>query len=191
MQNNIIVAICNEALAESGQDTTISSLAENSNLAELCNRLWGSTVEEAYSDYPWAFKTVRANADLETIDTVNVYAYPDNCLRILGFYEDKDQLIPEKLARVGSDKNGVTKIYSPRAPLFIEYTMAASVNDMMPTYVRRGLVSLLASKIAKTKGKDGTKLLETYMAWLDRGQEANAREEAVDSVNDDRYINCR
>lgn len=191
MQNNIIVAICNEALAESGQDTTISSLSENSNLAELCNRLWDSTVEEAYSDYPWAFRTVRCTAALQTVDTVNVYAYPDHCLRILGFYEDKDQLIPEKLARVGSNIDGETKIYSPRSPLFIEYIRDSGNSDSMPTYVRRGLVALLASKIATTKGKDGTKLLEKYMTWLDRGQEADAREQQIDNVSDDRYIDCR
>ena len=192
MQNNIVVDICNEAIMATGQDTTITSLSENSNLADLCNRLWNPTLSELYSTHPWAFKKCRGVADLETTDpTMNVFAYPNNALRILGFYKDAGYQVPEKLARVGSDKDGNRKIYSPYAPLFIEFLTSAAPNDALQPWLRSCMVYLLASKIAQAKGKSNTELLQMYQFWLDRAEENNATEDSATFTADDRYINCR
>lgn len=191
MQNNIVVNICNEAIAKAGMDTTISSLAENSNLAELCSRLFDSTVEEVYSEYPWAFRKVEIQADMLESGNPHTYAYPDEALRILGFYRDKSLTMREGLARVTSDKLGKSVITSPYMPLFLEVVVSNTTNDKLQPWLRRCLVALLAHKIAVAKGKDGKGLLEEYMAWLDRAQENNASEDSATSTADDRFIDCR
>lgn len=191
MHNNIIVDICNEAILKAGMDTTISSLEENSNLAELCNRLFDASLRELYSEHPWAFRKVKMQADLQETANPNVYAYPDEALRILGFYRDAGCQVPEKLARVTSNKIGQTKIVSPYMPLFLEVVVTNTDNDTLQPWLRRCLVALLAHKIAVAKGKSGTELLQEYQMWLDRAEENNAREDSPTYINDDRYINCR
>lgn len=191
MQNNIIVDICNEAILKAGMDTTISDLTENSNLAELCNRLFDITLREVYSEHPWAFRKVIVQADMLESGNPHTYAYPDECLRVLGFYRDKSLLVKEGLARVTSDKIGKTVIKSPYAPLFLEIIVSNTTNDDLKPWIRRCLVALLAHKIAVAKGKDGKDLLEEYLAWIDRAQEDNATEDCETSTADDRYIDCR
>ena len=191
MQNNIIVAICNEAIAKAGMDTTIASLSENSNLAELCTRLYSSTLDEVYSEYAWAFRKVVIQADVMSSGNPHTFAYPDEALRILGFYRDKSLTVRDGLARVTSDKLGQSIITSPYVPLVLEIIVASTTNDRIQPWLRRCLVVLLAHKIAVAKGKDGTKLLEEYMAWLDRAQEINASEDCATFTADDRFIDCR
>lgn len=191
MQNNIIVDICNEAILKAGMDTTISSLTENSNLADLCNRLFDATLRELYSEHPWAFRKVVIQADMLESGNPHTYAYPDECLRVLGFFRDKSLVVKEGLARVTSDKIGKTVIKSPYTPLFLEVIVSNTTNDNLEPWLRRCLVALLAHKIAVAKGKDGKNLLEEYLAWIDRAQENNASEDCATFTADDRFINCR
>lgn len=191
MQNNVIVDICNEAILKAGMDTTISSLAENTNLAELCNRLFDITLREVYSEHPWAFRKVVIQADMLSSGNPHTYAYPDEALRILGFYRDKSLTVKEGLARVTSDRLGKSIITSPYMPLFLDVIVSNTTNDKLQPWLRRCLVALLAHKIAVAKGKDGSNLLEEYLAWIDRAQENNATEDAAVNTADDRYINCR
>ena len=92
MISSLIVDICNGGIRKSGMDGRITSIDENSNLADLCNDIWSSAVSFIYSIHPWAFKLIRAQAALQTLsgDPIaaqgqNVFAYPSNALRILGF----------------------------------------------------------------------------------------------------------
>lgn len=191
MHNNIIVDICNEAILKAGMDTTISSLSENSNLAELCNRLFDASLRELYGEHPWAFRKVVIQADMIESGNPHIYAYPDEALRVLGFYRDSSLQVVEGLARVTSNRHGVTVIKSPYAPLFLDVITTNTPNDQLQPWLRRCLVTLLAHKIAVAKGKNGNSLLEEYMTWLDRAQENNASEDRATPTVDDRYIDCR
>ena len=123
MIDNMIVSICNGGIRKSGQDGRISSLDENSNLADLCNDIWPSAVSFIYASHPWAFKKVRVQADLQTLQNdpiatqgQNIYGYPSNALRILGFYKDRECHHRANDARVSSDKNGNKVILSNQMP---------------------------------------------------------------------------
>jgi len=191
MRNNIEVEICNDAILASGQTASITSLDENSALGELCGRLWPATVRQMYTEHSWAFRKMCVMLDVYKQGNPHEYAYPDNCLRVLGFYKDKGCQIPEKLARVRADKDGITRIVSPYMPLFVEYLADKSPQNNLSPWLRECLVLLLASKIAQAQGKDNTKLLQQYSAWLDRAEEDDASEDGATHTYDDRFIMCR
>lgn len=192
MINNIVVSICNDAILEAGNSATIYSLSDNSQLAELCSRLWNTTVDEMYSDYGWAFRKVRAQADLVSAgDRENEYAMPDESLRILGFYRDAGCQIEDRSGAVKAKSNGASAIYSHHMPLFIEFLTTSTDNDKLPPLVRKCLTYLLAAKIATSQGKDDQKILQKYQYWLDRAEENDCSEDERTHTYDDRFIICR
>lgn len=191
MRNNIEVDICNEAILASGQTASITSLDENSALGDLCKRLWDATVRQMYTEHSWAFKKQRAQLNLLEQGNPNKYAYPDNSLRVLGFYKDKGCQIPERLARVRTESDGLKVIISPYMPTFVEYLADKNGNDDISPWLRNCLVLLLASKIAQAQGKDNLKLLQQYNAWLDKAEEDDASEDGATHTYDDRFIICR
>ena len=191
MINNIVVSICNDAILEAGNSSTIYSLSDNSQLAELCNRLWGQTVDEMYCDHSWCFRKVRKQADLQTAGATNEYAIPDGSLRILGFYVDAGYQIPEVDAKLGAKSSGAQVIFSARLPLFLEYLTVSTDSDRLPPLVRKCLTYLLASKIATSQGKDDQKILQKYQYWLDRAEENDASEDERTHTYDDKFIDCR
>ena len=191
MINNIVVSICNDAIAAAGNSATIYSLEDNSQLAELCRRFWDATVDEMYCDHAWCFRKVRKQADLLTAGTKNEYAIPDGSLRITGFYIDAGYQVPEVFARVGAKPSGAQVIFSPHLPLFLEFLTVSTDSDRLPPLVRKCLVYLLASKIAVSQGKSDKDILQKYQYWLDRAEENDASEDAHTFTNDDKFINCR
>lgn len=191
MINNIVVSICNDAILEAGNSATIISLEDNSQLAELCRRLWDATIDEFYVEHSWAFRTVRGQANLVTSGETNEYAIPDSCLRILGFYKDAGYQIEERQAHVGAKANGASVIFSRHLPLFIEYLTCTTSNDSITPLARKCLTYLLAAKIATSQGKDDTKILQKYQYWLDRAEENDASEDENTHTYDDRFIMCR
>lgn len=192
MQNNIVVSICNDAILEAGNSATIYSLADNSQLAELCSRLWDTTLDEMYADHAWAFRKVRAQADLVSAgDVENEYAMPDESLRITGFYLDAGCQIEDRSAAVKAKSNGASALFSKHLPLFVEFLVTATDNDKLPPLVRKCLTYLLAAKIATSQGKDDQKILQKYQYWLDRAEENDGTEDERTHTYDDRFIDCR
>ena len=191
MINNIVVSICNDAILEAGNSATIYSLSDNSQLAELCSRLWDQTVDEMYCDHAWCFRTARKQADLMTAGDTNEYAIPDGSLRILGFYIDAGYQVPEVDAKVGAKPSGSQVIFSPHLPLFLEFLTVSTDSDRLPPLVRKCLVYLLASKIAVSQGKSDKDILQKYQYWLDRAEENDASEDERTHTYDDKFIDCR
>ena len=198
MIDNMIVSICNGGIRKSGQDGRISSLDENSNLADLCNDIWPSAVSFIYASHPWAFKKVRVQADLQTLQNdpiatqgQNIYGYPSNALRILGFYKDRECHHRANDARVSSDKNGNKVILSNQIPLFVECLTAETKNDNLSPWLREVLELKIAIEVARAKGKDIRVLSQEFQAVLDSAQENNATEAESTIIKNDDYINVR
>lgn len=192
MINSIVVSICNDAILEAGNSNTIYSLEDNSQLAELCRRLWPQTLDEMYADHAWAFRKFRKQADLVSVgDEFNEYGMPDNSLRILGFYMDAGYQVEDVSAAVKSKQNGATAIFSSYVPLFLEFLGVTTDNDKLPPLVRKCLTYLLAAKIATSQGKDDQKILQKYQYWLDRAEENDGTEDERTHTYDDRFIDCR
>lgn len=79
------VDICNLALDELGQTTTIGSLAERTKLGTLCARHYPQMLDELLAAHPWPFARKAIALEL-TSDTPLPgwefqYAYPTDCLR--------------------------------------------------------------------------------------------------------------
>jgi hypothetical protein len=198
MINNLIVDICNGAIRKSGQDGRIVSIDENTNMADLCKDIWDSAIRFIYSIHPWAFKKIRAQADLQTLsdDPIatqgqNIFGYPDNALRILGFFKDKEYLYRVSDARVSSDINGKKVILSNEEILFIEFLLTETANDNISPWLREVLELKIAIEIARTKGRDIRILSQEFQAMLDTAQENNASETSVEIIDNDDYINIR
>lgn len=207
MINNIVTHICNDAILEAGNSATIHSLSDNSQLAELCSRLWEQTINEMYADYSWAFRKVRTQSaatssynqrnmfrfiQVDSSTQKNMYSIPDDCLRILGFYVDAGYQIVDDTARVGARNTGDQVVFSDKMPLFIEYlTCSGKTNDQPSPLVRKCLTYLLAAKIATSQGKDDDKIMKKYQYWLDRAEENDCGEDEKIHTSDDRFIDCR
>lgn len=198
MISSLIVDICNGGIRKSGMDGRITSIDENSNLADLCNDVWSQAITFIYSTHPWAFKKIRAQADLQTLNDdpiavqgKNVFGYPNNALRILGFY--KDSLFRNRAsdARVSSDKNGKKVILSDEIPLFIEFLLTETQNDNMSPWLRECLELKIGIEIGRAKGKDIRILSQEFQAVLDSAQENNASELDAAIIDNDDYINAR
>ena len=198
MINNLIVDICNGGIRKSGQDGRITSIDENTNMADLCRDIWDSAIRFVYSIHPWAFKKIRAQADLQTLSSdpiatqgQNIFGYPDNALRVLNFFKDAEYLYRANDARVSSDKNGKKVILSNEEILYIEFLLTETANDNMSPWLREVLELKIAIEIARTKGKDIRTLSQEFQAVLDTAQENNASETSIDTIINDDYINIR
>lgn len=198
MIDNLDVSICNGGIRKSGQDSRITALDENSNLADLCNDVWPAAVDFVYSSHPWAFKKVRAQADLQTLngDPIvmqgqNVYAFPANALRVLGFYKDLSCEHRDNNARVSSDSNGAKIILSNETPLFVEFILARTENDSIPAWLREALELKVAIEIARAKGKDIRVLSQEFQAVLDSARVSNAAESNAEKIENNEYIDVR
>lgn len=191
MRNDFVISICNDAILEAGNSATIDSLADNSQLAELCSRLWNQTVDEMYCDHAWCFRKARKQASMLTAGAQNEYEIPDGSLRILGYYLDAGYQVPEVGARLGARPTGVQVIFSAHTPLFVEYLTVSTDSDRLSPLVRKCLTYLLAAKIATSQGKDDTKILQKYQYWLDRAEENDASEDERTHTYDDKFIDCR
>jgi hypothetical protein len=189
-----LISIWNGAIRKSGQDSKISSLDENSNLADLCNDVWEQTIREMYTEYPWAFKKVRREAELQSIDpSVGPYtfAYPANSLRILGYYKDEYYSNFENSASVTSDINGIKIIQAPETVLYLEYILVNTNNDSIPTLIRSSLELKMGAEIARVKGKPYKELIQEYNYTMDKAKESDSTEDRKVIIQDDDYINCR
>lgn len=198
MIDNLIVSICNGGIRKSGQDSRITALDENSNLADLCNDVWPVAVDFVYSSHPWAFKKVCVQADLQTLNNdpiaeqgQNVYAYPAKALRMMGFYKDLAREYRDNNARVSSDANGNKIILSNENPLFVEYIMAITQNDSIPAWLREALELKVAIEVARAKGKDIRILSQELQAVLDSARVANASESEKEKIENNDYIDVR
>lgn len=195
MINNIVTNICNDAILEAGNTATIHSLADNSQLAELCRRVWTPTINEMYASYAWAFRKVRSQAASLGVDSTtqkNMFQIPDDCLRVMGFFTDAGFQIIDESSRVGGRSTGDQVIFSDRMPLFIEYLACSGKSSDRPDpLVLKCLTYLLAAKIATSQGKDDTKILQKFNYWLDRAEENDCSEDEKIHTYDDRFIDCR
>lgn len=198
MIGNLIVSICNGGIRKSGQDSRITALDENSNLADLCNDIWPAAVDFVYSSHPWAFKKVRAEMALQTLngDPIaaqgqNVYAYPAKALRILGFYKDLSCQNRDNDARVSSDINGNKIILSNEPSLFAEFIIAITNNDSIPAWLREALELKVAIEVARAKGKDIRVLSQEFQAVLDSARVDNASESNTEKIENNEYIDVR
>lgn len=77
--------ICNLALDELGQTTTIGTVGEATKLGRLCGRHYAQVRDELLASHPWPFARTAVALELSSDTPLPgweyQYAYPTNCLR--------------------------------------------------------------------------------------------------------------
>lgn len=160
-------SICNSALIEAEQDTTITSMDEASPMAERCRRIYDSTRRELLSRYPWTFaqKFVKLARVAEGVEGYSyAYKYPAEALRINdiyvseGYYKLRKGLIfSEADAKIGL-LDGEKCIFCDYEEPFICENIDVEQEDLFPAHFERLFYLTLAMKIAKMSGAtDGIK----------------------------------
>jgi len=105
------VEICNLALGNIGNSRSINSLTEKSKEADICNLYYADCRDSVLSDFAWNFATKRvalADAGTPPPDWQYAYAYPTDCVRIIGIM--------------------VSGIRNPTAALRVQYEVGANTD---------------------------------------------------------------
>ena len=141
-----ILDIYNMALPRVG-NTSIRSLSERRPNADICNEFWGNVRDEMLASSPWNCAVKRVA--LTRLSGTPAYGYeyslalPNDCLRILSEYEDKEFNVEGRV--VLSDYDSLNVRYIAR----IE-----DVNAMSP-HLQKCMWMSLAAAIAFAKASAG------------------------------------
>lgn len=154
-------SICNSALIEAEQDTTITSMDEASPMAERCRRIYDSTRRELLSRYPWTFaqkfvKLARVDEGVEGYKYA--YKYPAEALRINDIYVNealfklrRGIVFEEADARIGL-LNREKCIFCDYEEPFVCENLDVDNEDLFPAHFERLFYLAMAMKIAKMSG---------------------------------------
>lgn len=154
-------SICNSALIEAEQDTTITSMDEASPSAERCRRIYDATRRELLAQYPWTFaqklvKLARVSEDVEGYKYA--YKYPTEALRINDIYLSEAMyrlrrgiVFDEADAKIGIVGDEKCVICDYEAP-FISENIDVTDESLFPAHFTKLFYLTLASKIAKMAG---------------------------------------
>ena len=196
-------SICNSALIEAEQDTTISSMDEASPSAERCRRIYDPTRCELLAQYPWTFaqklvKLARVSEDVEGYKYA--YKYPTEALRINdvylseAMYRLRQGIIFDKAdAKVGM-VNGEKCILCDYEEPFVCENIDVKDESLFPAHFTKLLYLTMAGKIAKMSGttdqiKDriaqNIALQESYCATVTN------REDSVAANEHNYYVEVR
>lgn len=188
-------SICNSALIEAEQDTTITSMDEASPSAERCRRIYDSTRRELLSRYPWTFaqKFVKLARVAENVEGYKyAYKYPTEALRINdiyiseAYYRLRQGYIFDKAdARVGIIDKEKCILCDYEEPFICE-NIDIQNEDLFPAHFERLFYLTMAMKIAKMAGAtDGIKTRiaqnlieqESYCATTVNREDSEAKNE--------------
>lgn len=188
-------SICNSALIEAEQDTTITSMDEASPSAERCRRIYDSTRRELLSQYPWTFaqrlvKLARVADDVEGYKYA--YKYPAEALRINDIYLSESMyrlrqgIIFDKADAKINIVDGEKCIVCDYEAPFVCENIDVEDESLFPAHFTKLLYLTMASKIAKMAGatdqiKDrianNIVLQESYCATITNREESTAANE--------------
>lgn len=130
---------------------TISSFAEDSNEAEICNTLYEQHISHLLSIYPWTFATKKRQLTQDTTDPIGEYSYshiiPSEALLIWTVFNTSDVgAVPVRdydIYTVSSSR----RIFSNYDTLYADYTIYPD-EAMWPAYFVELAIASFASKIA-------------------------------------------
>ena len=169
------VSICNLALANLGDEATVTSIdpAEGSAQAEHCARYYPIARNTVLEQHPWGCATTRESlVELENVDPPDswgyAYAYPNGCLRPLvlllpGATDDDDG----KEFVVEETSAGVRVIYTNVEDAELRYIFLQDDTTRFSALMVNAIARLLSSYLAGPliKGSEGMKISQAQMEW--------------------------
>jgi hypothetical protein len=149
------VQICNLALVRVGQRDAISSLADGSTAADICNAVFDQLRDTLLTSFPWPFAAKHAElAVLSSAERTGwglVYALPTDCLQARYIYAGKrnptaDQRIPftVELNDAGSGRVLCTDLEDAE----LIYTAKVTVETAWPPLFCEALAWAVARELA-------------------------------------------
>lgn len=187
--------ICNIALSNIGC-LPIQSLTDNSESSRLLLLNWDRCLESVLREFPWNFATTVQKLNLSTenpIDYDYAYAYPFNCLQILGIYEKDCHKKFDYTVRASTD--GTMKIIlTDLEEAYIKYTQKIQDTTLYDPSFVEAFAYKLSWEInnAKTGNAQQTQeMAQRYQQALYKAYHNTATEQRKKDMYPDRYIQCR
>lgn len=145
------IDICNAALINAGQSTTIAAMNESSTAATVLSTLWAMSRDKVTRDNPWRFArrwgTLQQLPASPTTDWLYAYALPSDCLipRRIGnnISRVESQPIPWTTANNGSQNILLTD----QAGAVLEYTARVEDATQFPADFAAALALYLGAQI--------------------------------------------
>lgn len=123
-----VVDIYNLALMRMGVNTTVATTDEASVEARACTTFYEQCRDFMLRDFPWSFArrrlTLSQTSDTAPTNWQYVYAYPSNCMKILGFVMPgtRKPIIPQQIEYELASNGTVRVIYCDIATPELMYT---------------------------------------------------------------------
>lgn len=147
---NSNIDICSQALTLLRADP-ISSFADGSNEADICNQLYEDFVKSLFAAYPWTFATKKARLNLESTAPINEYKYafivPSEALLVWAVFDSEQTGIAPISDYDIYASDGTRRIYTNRSPLYADYTVYLDEANW-PPYFTQFAVHALAAHLA-------------------------------------------
>jgi hypothetical protein len=202
------IDVCNLALSYLGNTREISSMAEQSTEAILCNRFYNISRESLLKMYPWNFAVkdaalTRASSivDGETVYETNnsfqyVYGYPDDCLRVLKVMSanDGNEIVNDYNICYASVSLDMKRIACDISEAQAQYIVDIQDVTAMPSEFIDALSLMLATRLAlplTSSGQMAQAIQQQSSIAVDTAKRMCALERNQPLIKTNRYLDAR
>jgi hypothetical protein len=181
-----VVDICNSALVKIG-GATITSLADATKEAQICNLQFGKLRDQVLEAYPWKFARSRASLALlvtpPAFGYANAFQLPADCLNPLKI-EDNDIEYKIEGRKLLTDDRAVN----------LEYTSQVVDPSLYTPGFAESLACRLAAELAYAISNNATlaqTMMAAYKATLSESRSINAKQGTSDPLSVGTWVNSR
>lgn len=156
------VDLCNHALAAIGVSQFITDLTESSTEARVCLLKYGDTRDDCLAEYDWGFARryvqLAATTFTPPLNWTYAYAYPSDCVRILGFPVQSSTDLPDYLLEFERyvESDGTQLIAANLQTPTLAYIQRTDAVATWPTHFHSAVIYALAAEIAMPLTKSPT-----------------------------------
>lgn len=195
------VAICNIALARTGQREFITSLTGSSAPSKVCNVLYVEARQTVLASIWWPFATKRATlaelANTTRDGWIFVYALPVDCIAARSLWSGLRRPAVDQAIQFGLEHDAVSGkkvLLSDLEDAVLSYTADISAPGLFPPLFTDALAWKLAADIALAmpiKPQVGLAMQQGYQRALAIAAAAEFRQAQEDALPDSEFIRIR
>lgn len=192
-----VVEICNMALGNLGDKSTIDSLAEQSPQAQVCRLYYENARDSTLSAFNWGFAQKDATLAMTSNTPLNTYwgfeyGYPADCLRLHRIYPELNLIKTE--FEIGTSVDGYKVIWASVEEAVGRYTRRVTDSAFFTPEFSYALSWRLASMIAmKQTGKADIKQAaeQQYMMAIVSARASDGAEAHIKQELNSEFIRAR
>ncbi|MGE4503763.1 MAG: hypothetical protein AB7D51_00320 [Desulfovibrionaceae bacterium] len=186
-----VVEICNNALQDLGEDT-ITTLADTTRAARLCNQRWPATRDAVLRAHPWNCAMARAElaaaTERPTWKWDWSYQLPTDCLRVVGVVDSEERDVAQW------EVQGGTLLCNEPAPINIAYVRRETDPRRYDPLLAEALAARMAATLAYPLTASTSLAQAHWEAYRERLLEArgvDAREGVPESVTPTTWLSAK